>query len=286
MEILWVFSHGAPVVSVDWGKRSIATVDMAGEGYVWSDTGSQMKASFPLRMVNPKVVKLSPPGTRLAVGGSEVSIYSLNGSRLYTYHNTSSTNDLAWLPGGRILAVQNKGLLLIDPASDSVVEVANPRGCPFTAVAVSPDGRRFATGTCDGFVDVWFVDTLIPYRTFKLTSPVADLFWTRDDRNLVIATDEGIYFYSTAGWNLLGSVSQGTYGVKFVSVSYDGRFVIYGGEDKVPRLYDRERNVIYEGQPFFHWIMSGDWEESGYRFVMADAEGHARVMRVPIGSLR
>ncbi len=286
MYVLWVFSHGAPVVSVDWGKRAMVTVSMDGRAYVWSDTGAQKKTEFPLGIVNPKVVRLTGSGSRMAVGGSATVVYTVAGTKVYAYRNTSSTNDLVWLPDGRILAVQNKGLLLIRPADDSVVEIKNPRGCAFTSVAASPDGKRFATGTCDGYVDVWFTDTLVPYKSFHFTSPVVDVFWTRDDRNLVVATDEGIYFYSTAGWKLLGSILEGTYGVKFVSVSYDGRFVIYGGEDKVPRLYDRKRNVIYEGQPFFHWIMAGDWEEAGFRFVMVDADGHARVMSLKPEYLR
>ncbi|NPA79626.1 MAG: WD40 repeat domain-containing protein [Thermotogae bacterium] len=286
MELLWVFSHGAPLSAVDWGVRAIATVDMRGRGYVWSDTGAQKKAEFPLGMVHPNVVRVSPSGSRLAVGGSALGIYSIAGGRLYVYRNTSMTNDLVWLNDGRILAVQNKGLLLLRPHSDTVVEVPNRRGCPITSVALDPSGRRFATGTCDGFVDVWFLDTLVAYRTLKFNSPVADIHWTKDGRRLLVATDDGIYIYSTDGWREMGMISHGTYGVEFVSASPDGRFVIYGGKDKIPRLYDVRKNVIYEGTPLFHWIMDGDWEEAGFRFVVVDAEGQGRVYRVKPEILR
>lgn len=286
MQVLWVFSHGSPVFAIDWGKRSIVAVDMRGRVHVWSDTGSQKKTEFPTAVVNPKVVRLWRSGSRLAIGGSAVAVYTLAGTRVHYYKNSSSTNDLVWLPDGRILAAQNKGILLLNPADGKAVEVKNPRGCAFTAIASSPDGKRFATGTCDGFVDVWFADTLVPYRTLKFNSPIADLFWSKDGRTLAVATDEGIYLYSTAGWEPTDSILRGTYGVRFVSLSYDGRFVAYGGKDEVPRLYDRKRRVIYEGQPFFHWITAGDWEEAGFRFVMVDADGHARVMKVRREALR
>jgi len=279
MEVLWVFSHSNPVAAVAWGKRAIVCATMDAQGYVWSDTGSQMKAHFRLGMVHPKVVRVIPSGGKIAFGGSSMEVFTLSGRLLFRFKNSSFTNDLVWLTDGRILAVQNKGLVLWNPTTGETEEVKNPRGCAFSSVAVDPKGGRFVTGTCDGSVDVWFLDTLIPYKTFKFSSPIVDLAWSLDGK-LFIATDESIYIYSSETWRRIGAIDRGTYGIKFISVSYNGRFVIYGGQDKTPRLYDLERNVIYEGPPFFHWVMDGDWEDSGFRFVMVGADGQGRVFRV------
>ena len=275
MEILWVFTHQAPVVSVDWWNGVIVSLDMEGRVYIWSDTGPHIINGFKTGVVNPKVVRLSPSG-RIAVGGDRISVFTSAGNLVSSYKNPSSTNDLVWISEGRILAVQNKGLVLLDVSSGKAVEVSNHRGCAFTAVDLSPEGSRFITGTCNGHVDMWFVDTLVPYRSWYLASPITDVFWTVDGK-ILVSTYEGVKFFNERGEEMGGITS---YGTLFVKGDPKGEKVLYGGKDEIPRVFNLRRAETHTDLPFKHWISDGDWDENGIRVVVVSFDGKGRVYSV------
>ncbi len=270
-----------PVVAVDWTPYGIITVDNRNSLYVWSDTGPSLKYKFKVNMSRVSDVKVSPNGRYIAVAGDRIIVYTLGGNKVYSFKNTSYTNKIVWfMDGKKLLAIQNQGVAIITMFQDTAVEANTETGCPLLSGDVSPDGEFFATGSCDGRIDIWSVTVMKPYRTLdRFQSEIRDVVWTRNGK-LFVMGDEAIKIYRTKDWTLLGEVKQNTYGSLFLSVSPLETKFIYGGTDKRVHLFDMKNNVMFDSEEFFHWVVDGDWSENGLMFVAVSADQTARVYKV------
>ncbi len=283
MEILWTFTHMFPVVAIDWASYGIITVDNRNYLYIWSDTGPSLKRKFKVDMSRVSDVKVSPNGRYIAVAGDRVIIYTYSGNEIYKFKNTSYTNRIVWFPDGkRLLAIQNKGVAVITMFQDTAVESETETGCPLLSGDLSPDGEFFATGSCDGRVDIWSLTIMRPYRTLeRFQSEVRDIVWTKNGKLFIIG-DEALRIYDTKDWSLIKEIRNDTYGSLFLSVSPFETKVIYGGTDKKVKLYDIKSGAIFESEEFFHWVVDGDWSENGLMFAVVSADQTGRVYRIKV----
>ncbi len=280
LEILWTFTHNFPAFSIDWGKIGIVSLDERGYVYVWSDTGPTLKNKFKLNFMAADL-KISPNGVYIAVGGDRVSVFTPSGKEIFSFNNGSFTNKVVWLPNGNeILAIQNKGIALIRMFADSAIEAQARTGCPLVAGDVSPDGRFFITGSCDGKVEIWSYDLMKPYRVLdRFQSEVKDIRWIPSGKVFVLA-DEGLRVYDSKDWRVIMDMKENTYGSNFLSVSQDGNAVIFGGKGKRVYLWDLKKKVIFESEEFFHWVMDGIWFDGFFAVVSADKTGRVYRMKL------
>ena len=277
LEILWTFTHNFPTISIDWGRIGLVSLDEKGYVYIWSDTGSYLKNKLRVNFAAADV-KLSPNGGYIAVGGDRVVVLTPGGNKIFSFKNESFTNKIVWFPDGKkILAIQNKGVAMIKIFGDTVIEAPARTGCPLVAGDVSPDGKFFITGSCDGKVEIWSVDLMKPYRILdRFQSEVKDIRWVLG--KVFVLSDDALKIYDSRNWKVLGELKENVYRSMFLSISQDGNYVIFGGKGKRVYLWDTKKNLVFESEEFFHWVMDGVWFDGNFAVVSADKTG--RVYRL------
>ncbi len=113
----------------------------------------------------------------------------------------------------------------------------NTVGC----VAFSADGRRLATGSDDGTVRGWDVQT--GHALWRSRDPldwVRGIAWMPSGQQIVSASwDHTIRVWDAAKGTQVEQLPRQSQPVRTVAVSQDGRFIVWGGNDKQVHLWDR-----------------------------------------------
>lgn len=140
-------------------------------------------------------LRFSDDGALMAVAaGREVLVYQREGSVFnpyltYTEHD-STVSDIAWQPGGDILAACAYGALSLWTGNDAKDHRRFRWKGSSLRVAWSPDSRYLATGDQDATVHIWFVDSGKDLQMRGFETKVLELSWDHSGRYL--ATGGGV----------------------------------------------------------------------------------------------
>lgn len=183
-------------IAVGEDGSTVATVATNGTLQVADVDSSQAAVwQLPPEVVSPNVVALAPDSRVVAVGdeGGAVLVVS-DGEVLQSLRvHDDAVLALEYVDDGTVVSGSLDGrAMVIDLASGAAVNTVDHHGAVVTDVAVSPDGRQFATATDDGTVAVWSVQTGEAIRSFSEHSGyVNEVRFSGDGRCVISAAEDG-----------------------------------------------------------------------------------------------
>lgn len=120
----------------------------------------------------------------------------------------------------------------LDPATGAVVPLLEEARGPFSAVAVSPDGRELAAGSEDGAIVVWTLETgQIRLRRPGVGGRIVSLTWSPNMRRILLAYATGVVVVADASsLSLLLTLPGAPPGVRDLRVTPDGRALLMSGQ--------------------------------------------------------
>ena len=141
---------------------------------------------------------LSPDGDCLSVGdGDDLRIYRIDSESESMRHfaHDGGLFVLAYSPDGRYLATagDDRELKLWDVETGELLRSVRAHAGEVRYLAFSNDGQTIATAGESGLPRIWDVETLQPLADLSLDyieSDVNSMFFTRGDRQLVVATND------------------------------------------------------------------------------------------------
>ena len=163
-------------------------------------------------------VAWSPDGTRLASGSDDNTVRlwdaASSGSRHVTRNHDGPVFAVAWNPDGTMFASggwfgselpnptstgKHAQVEVWEVVSGKIVHVITEHDSGATAVAWSPDGGRFASGSDDGTVKVWDTESYTEIHTLKgHEGSVWSIAWSPDGTRLVSGSrDEPVPLYGS-----------------------------------------------------------------------------------------
>jgi WD40 repeat protein len=238
-----------PVTGVAWdGAGTVAASDADG-------TVSLISLPSPLLAAgdSPSSVAYGPGGKTLAVGGSNVELWSAAGRTLLATHALPSgdvANGLAFGSTGVVAAALSDGtVVLLDgttlsPIGAPLPVITGPGNAE--SVAFSPDGRLLATGADDGSVRLFDVsDPAHPRQVADVHgsgTPVYTVTFAPDGATIAAAsTDNVVRLWRVSGDGLalagkpLGGMASYAIGLAF---SPNSKTLAVGSADKTVHLWD------------------------------------------------
>ncbi|MCP4699568.1 MAG: AAA family ATPase [Gammaproteobacteria bacterium] len=196
---------------------------------------------------------LSPDGRLLAAAGEEgVLLFDAHsGERLqHLPGDGSPVNSLVFHPQGKWLAGAGKNILFWSPSFLAASRPPLPDGQPqwqqtnrwfgrASALALSPDGTRLATGGYDSNITLWDTETGKPMHSFSgHTQQIIRLSFSASGKLLASASydDTARLWKINSGDSL--HIFKHTGNVRSLSFSPDGKRLATGGDDKNIRLWN------------------------------------------------
>ncbi len=192
-------------------------------------------------------LRFSPDGRRV-VTASENLVALWHPARgllvhLLRHPDLAFVQEVAWVPGGRLLTATDEGAFLWDAVRGTPLDVVSP-GVPLGAAAVAADGEQLALGRVDGGLEL---HEMPPDRGVTPvdahTAAVTALDYAADGRRLVSASEDGTAAVWDARDGTLVARLTGHEGAVTDAFFADRSGVVTVGEDGSVRLWSVSRQA-------------------------------------------
>jgi len=284
------------VLAMDFDPRSglIITSSLDHRIRYWTMDGRLLR-SHPANYDYPNLLAIAPNGRAFVSGGTELTIWDAGGRALVRMPVHKKA--------GRAVRFTPDSRFLITGGIDGYVNViatANTQkskrfrahsGQDVTAIAVHPDGKRFATGSVWERFRIWDVtgklltDFQLPKAAKAPFSTLHAIDFNPDGRELIVNTTrrgEEIRFYDLNG-KLRRKIAlpvRNTYQNGAMAISADGRWLAVAVNRQIG-LWDLATLKFKQAlNGHSGWIDEMEFTEDGRFLVSADSNGVLRVWNV------
>ncbi len=216
------------------GKVTVAAADGLFEAQTAVDSNDAYNAVY------------SPDGTRIYVAhaGDEVLAYDSALQSIVKSYPMPGGYSPAWVAatadGAQVLAATYAGVYVFDAESQAVVRRLSAPQVWLRSLDVSPDGKRAAAGTADGFVLTWDVETGAPLWSVRMhASEVQRVAFSPDGRSLASSSsDRTVRVADAATGELRLLIPDNSDLVMSVAYSPDGTRLATAAFDSTVRIFD------------------------------------------------
>ncbi|EAZ90378.1 WD40 repeat domain-containing protein [Crocosphaera chwakensis] len=126
------------------------------------------------------------------------------------------------------------------PLAQPLIRTLTGHSLAVGAVAVTPDGKKLISGSCDGTIKVWDLATGNLENTLKNHSYSINILAVTTDSKKVISgsRDQTLKIWDLDTENLENTLKNHSYSINILAVTTDSKKVISGSRDQTLKIWD------------------------------------------------
>ncbi|MEE9351338.1 MAG: WD40 repeat domain-containing protein [Thiotrichaceae bacterium] len=253
--------HKTPVSTLQFNamNNTFVSVDTSGQVKLWDADEKRLVHAFKtprIAATNTSSATFSPDGKTVVVslnktdGKSYLLLFStlIGGSPLFTHEsNDYEVSSIAYRPDGKSLVVSlsSKTIKIFNIPSRQYVDAFGGQILKANKTRVSPDGNLIATGTVDGYVQLWDAHKkTLKYSLKGRNRSIENISFSPDGQYIIVGDNRGsITIWERNTNNRVFFINAHKLGSAIGVMSPDNKFLATASsESSIIKLWDVQTN--------------------------------------------
>ncbi|KAI9708959.1 MAG: hypothetical protein M1820_003653 [Bogoriella megaspora] len=243
-------------------------------------------------------VQFSPDGKKLVLGIINDSILLCNlesGEELKLFQDDiGRPHFLEFSPDSKLLATdQEDTIWLLDSSTGQALARLECHGfdddrlCSNYCVAFSPSGRQLVSGSSDGVVRLWDIESSRPLAILKGHSRgfIDSIAFSPDGNLLASGSDQTLRLWDVKTGKLLSTLRGHDYSIRHIAFSTNGKQLASCSDDSIIRLWDAKTyEAIASFQGHSHGVNLSTFSSDGKYLASSSNDNTVRIWDIQSGN--